>query len=101
MSAKPTLVVHSRRTDEADGDGSIGARAYGLRREGATNASECTRGAARKDAGVSTGKSTGDNTGESARRASARGSVSVQEPKRETQLCDRIGNGQGRKDPGD
>src|SRR5258708_8067205 len=38
MSAKLTLVVHSRRTDEADGDSDIGARAYRLRREGARSA---------------------------------------------------------------
>src|ERR1700688_1087719 len=77
MSAKPTLVVHFRRTDGAGGDGSFGARADRLRREGATSACEGASGAARKGTGGRFGKSAADNTGKGAR-------VSVQEPKRET-----------------
>src|SRR5580692_11166187 len=87
MSAKPTLVVHSRRTDEADGDGSFGARADRLRRESATSACECTSGAARKSAGGRTGEVV--SAGKGARSASARGSVSFQDAKRKTQLCNR------------
>src|SRR5216683_1441883 len=76
MSAKLTLVVHSRRTDEADGDSSIGARAFRLRREGTTSACKGTGG-------------------------SNRGGTGIQDAKRETQLRDRHGNGQGCEDPGD
>src|SRR5271165_978954 len=51
MSAKPTLVVHSRRTDEADGDGSNGAGADGLRRESTASSGEGSGSAARKSSG--------------------------------------------------
>src|ERR1700674_4016211 len=50
MSAKPTLVVHSRRTDEADGDSSFGARVVRLSRERTASACEGADAAARKSA---------------------------------------------------
>jgi hypothetical protein len=65
MSAKPTLVVHSRRTDEADGNGNTGARAHGLWRTSTANAREGANDAACKGAGdhaTSEGARGGTNT---------------------------------------
>jgi len=96
MGAQPTLVVHSRRTDEADGDGNFGARTVYLRRQGATSACEGSCGAARESAGGRTGA---DARGTNARVTDA--GVSVQDAKREAQLCHRHGNGQGCESSGD
>src|SRR5712664_2081604 len=92
---KPTLVVHSRRTDEADGDGNFGARAARLRRECSARACKGTNDAARKGAG--------DAASEDARGriTGARGCAGVQDAKRKSKLCDRNGNGQGGEGPGD
>src|SRR5258708_2170878 len=92
--SKPTLVVHSRRTDEADGDGNFGARAARLRSECSARACKGTNDAARKGAGAATEVTRGRITG-------ARGCTSVQNAKRKSKLCDRNGNGQGGQGPGD
>src|ERR1700689_1265325 len=81
MSAKPTLVVQIRRTDEADGDGNFDAGASRLRRECAASAREGSCGAACKSACGLSGAGS---------RATGAG---VQDAKRENQLRDRHGNG--------
>jgi hypothetical protein len=104
MSAKPTLVVHSRRTDEADGNGNTGARTNDLQRERTASAGEGPNDAACEIADDPSCEGTGDHSsgeiavGDSSTRTRPRTRIDDNEAKE--QLCHRNGNGPGIEKPG-